>query len=73
MILDWQVAVAVTVVLAAIGYLVRSAWQVLARQKTPGCGTCSRCPASAETQASLPLVSSDQLSRSADQQAAKSA
>lgn len=58
--LDWQTVVVVAIVLAAVAYLARSAWQVMVRRKTPGCGTCSSCPTS-EGETAKPFVAIDQL------------
>jgi hypothetical protein len=43
--LQWQNAAVLVVVVAAIGYLARGAWQTLARRKAAGCGSCGTCPA----------------------------
>lgn len=53
----WQDLIALTLVVAAAGYLVRASWRVLARKKSPGCGTCAKCPSTGATDSGTPVVS----------------
>lgn len=62
---DWQNLIAVVLVATAIGYLGRSAWQVLARPKRAGCGSCPSCPAEKAGSATPDVVSLDRLVESA--------
>ncbi len=45
MSLDWQNAVALVIVLGAVGYLVWHLWMTGTRKKPTGCGSCADCPA----------------------------
>lgn len=55
----WQDIAALLIVFAAALYLCRAVYQVLARRKAAGCGTCGSCPANAASR--KPVVSSDSL------------
>ena len=42
---DWQNIAAISLVLAAAGYIMRRAWLVVANRGKAGCGTgCEKCP-----------------------------
>jgi hypothetical protein len=68
---DWQNLAAIALVIAALAYLVRQSWQVLARRRSAGCGSCPTCPADssanhAEVSANgKPLMSIDALVKTA--------
>ena len=42
---DWQNVATIGLVLAALAYLLRRTWLILARKKSAGCGSCAACPA----------------------------
>ena len=43
--LDWQLVAVAAAVLAATGYLARSAWATWSRSGSAGCGSgCGKCP-----------------------------
>ncbi|MBN2477193.1 MAG: FeoB-associated Cys-rich membrane protein [Pirellulales bacterium] len=56
MILDWQNAVALSLVAAALFYVLRRLRRTTAGGRDAGCGTCSRCGAPSVDK---PLVSID--------------
>lgn len=45
--LDWQTAAVGALIAAACTYLVRAAWQTVARKKAAACGGCDSCPSDA--------------------------
>jgi hypothetical protein len=56
---DWQNTTALTLVASAAGYLSWQAWRVLSARRQGGCGSCSKCPATApgsEEPSLVPLV-----------------
>jgi hypothetical protein len=65
--IGWQDILALTVVSAATGYLVRQAWLVVRRRKAGACGGgCPTCP-SGKPLPEGPIVTIDALERSARQ------
>ncbi len=40
---DWQNLAVLAIVLAAAGYLARTAWRSVARRKASACGACGDC------------------------------
>ena len=44
MTIDWQNVTVGLIVAAALAYLARSGWRVVARRRA-GCGACPACPA----------------------------
>jgi hypothetical protein len=44
---DWQNAIVLMATAGAAGYLVRAAWQTVARKKDSACGGCAKCPGQA--------------------------
>jgi hypothetical protein len=53
--LGWQDLIALAIVFAAAGYLLRLAWGAVGRKAEGGCGTsCGKCPAGANAAAPRP-------------------
>ncbi len=68
---DWQNLAAIALVAAAVAYLLRQSWLILARKRSAGCGSCAACPADSSTRQDeaaahdKPLVSIDALVKTA--------
>ncbi len=58
----WQEIGAVALVVTAALFLLKRAWNTWAQQRQAGCGSCGNCSA---TQDAKPLVTLDELSKSA--------
>ena len=51
----WQDLAAISIVLAATGYLARLAWKAVTRKQASGCGSrCGSCSASAAAGSAIP-------------------
>ena len=51
----WQDSAALAIVFAATGYLIRLAWNAVARKQTSGCGpSCAGCTAQSTTSGTFP-------------------
>lgn len=65
--MDTQQLLTLTVVIAAVGYLVRRTWLLLAGRRIGSCGSCSGCatPEDGERLPGKPLIPLDTLELSA--------
>jgi hypothetical protein len=63
MVWNWQDLVTFALVAVAAGYLLRASWMVLARKKSPGCGTCAKCPSVGSNEPAKQVVTLDLMAR----------
>ena len=46
--IDWQTLITGALITWAIGYILWRGWRMLVLKKAGGCGTCAKCPTSAQ-------------------------